>query len=647
VIQDQANEKLLKKGAESAEQRHLEGRWARAAGVVSLLWALFVLYTGGRGPFPSVENAAIFLGFGFVLAFMLYGGSARAPKDRPAWGDLVLLVVGAGTCIYAAVNWERLVNVVSNATRLDLVISAILILLALEMTRRVIGISMPIVALVMVAYALWGNFVPGVFSHRGFHFTDILESLFFGTTGMWGTVSGIIGTNVAIFVVFGSVLFHTGGGETFKDVALFLAGRHTGGAGKVSTLGSALFGMISGSAAANAATVGNFTIGMMKRLGYTPELAAAIEAVASTGGQIMPPIMGAAAFVMSEVIHVPYAKIAIAATIPALLYYLGAGAAVHFEAKRLGLKAVPAEMIPRLSDFLSWRRAAPLFVPVAVMITMLLKDYTPSTAGFWATACAILLYIFSNFDLAGIRERFVKMLLSLEQAGKSLAMLAVLGVSADIIIGMFGMTGLGVKISSELIDLSGGHLFIALLLTAFVCTILGMGVTTTADYVLAASVIGPALVNMGLPQLTAHLFIFYFAASSALTPPVCAAVFVTAGLANANWLKTAFKACIIGIAAFFVPFVLAYSPSLMMQGPVLTILVNALTAGLGTVVLAAAIAGYFINPAKLWERLLLGASAILLIWPDFMISAAGLGLLALVYVANRAPRSQPEATAAD
>ncbi len=630
-----ADERLLRKGAETSEPRVLTGRWARAAGLIALLWALFILYTGAHGPLPSLQNNAVFLTFGFAMTMLLYPATAHSPRYRPSALDLVLAAAGMAGCLWAAINWDRLASVMGQAVPADFVFSAILIALTLEATRRVMGPALALVTLAMVAYALLGNHIPGVFGHRGFDPADLLESLFFGTTGMWGTISSIIASAVATFVVFGSVLFYTGGGDTFKDLALYLAGRQTGGAGKVATVGSALFGMISGSASANAATVGNFTIAMMKRLGYRAELAAAIEAVASTGGQMMPPIMGAAAFVMAQIIQVPYVTIAVAAAVPAILYYLGCMATVHFEAKREGLEPVPAEMVPQARSFLTWGRAAPLFVPVVVMTALLLNGYSPATAGFTATGFAIVLFVFTDLHPAGIWQRVVKMLEALEQAGKGLVMLAVLGVSADIIVGLFGLTGLGVKVSGELIALSGGNLFTALVLTALVCTVLGMGVTTTADYVLASSVIGPALVNLGLTKLTAHMFIFYFAASSALTPPVCAAVFVTAGLANANWLKTAYKACILGIAAFLVPFAFAYSPSLLLDGPLQDIVINSVSAGLGIISLAAGIAGYFRHRLHLWQRVLLVVSGLALVWPSYLISALGLAGLAVAFLTNR------------
>jgi len=632
--------------AEVAPIRELAGGWSRYASVVAFLWAVFVLWTSGRGPLPSLANDAVFLGFAMALGLPSFAATRRAPRLRPAAADLALGALGVLCCAYTAVEWERLINVVSEPEALDYVVGVASILLALELTRRVIGWSMVAIAALLVLYALLGAHIPGVFSHRGFTPQDVVEGLYLGTIGMWGTVSGIVSTNVAVFVVFGAVIYRTGGAEAFKDLALLIAGRQTGGAGKVATIASGLFGMISGSAAANAATVGSFTIGLMKRLGYSAELAGAIESVASTGGQIMPPIMGAAAFVMAELIAVPYAHIAAAAVIPALLYYLGCGAAVHFHARRHNLLAVPDELIPRVRELVSWRRMGPLLVPVAILIAMLADAYTPPAAAFYATLSAIVLYVFGDLRPARMWERARTIVSGLVQGGRGLVILAVLGASADIIIGLFGLTGLGVKISAEVIALSGGSLFAALALTALVCTVLGMGVTTTADYVLASSVIGPALTSLGMAKLNAHMFIFYFAASSALTPPVCAAVFVAAGIAGSDWLKTAYKACIIGIVAFVVPFVFAFNASLLLQADVATVLTDVARAAAATIVGAAALAGNFAGRLPPWQRLLLALAAVLAVWPSATVWTSGLVLgaavTALRYRAALASASSPD-----
>jgi TRAP transporter 4TM/12TM fusion protein len=394
--------------------------------------------------------------------------------------------------------------------------------------------------------------------------------------------------------------------------------------------------MISGSAAANAATVGAFTIPMMRRLGYRREFAAAIEAAASTGGQIMPPIMGAGAFVMAELLQIPYRQIALAAIIPALLYYLGVGATIHFEAKKTGLRPVPREMIPPLRQILTWEKAAPLFIPLAILVWLLLIGRSPQLAACWATVTAVVLHVsLASWRLRAVGLRALGSLRALEAGGRGLVMLTFLGAGAQIIIGMITLTGAGIKLSELLIAASGGHLVTALLLTALICTVLGMGVTTTADYILAASVIGPALVTLGLTPFVANLFIFYWASSSAVTPPVAAAVFVAAGLAGSDVLRTGIVACRLAIAAFLAPFMFVYSPALLLQAPPVEIVATSIASAIGVVALAAGIGGYFVRQASLIDRAMLLAAGVLLVVPGLVTDALGLGLLAATWGKQR------------
>ncbi len=634
-MNDQMKIQVETPAPDEAQPRTLLGGWARAATWLSLLAAIFILYTSGAGPLPNIRNRAIFLGLTGALGFLLYPAGKRSPKDRPSWLDLLLAGLTVVSTAYAFAQFDRLVQAASSAQTLDLAMAAALTLLMMELGRRTIGWPFVAVAMAALIYTYCGRYFPGMWAHRGAGLTSILEALYFGTNGIWGTVTGIVATVVAMFLVFGGVILNTGGGDTFVDISLWLAGRSTGGAGKVATVGSALFGMVSGSAAANAATTGNFTIPMMKRLGYSPSLAAAIEAVAATGGQIMPPIMGAGAFIMSELIGVPYLSIAAAAAIPAGLYYLGAAAAVHYEAKKLGLREVPREMIPALRRILPWRRSSPLLIPVVIVVGMVLYGYTPTTAAFWATLAGALLFILSSLDPGDVKRRFLLITKAMAGAGRAMIMLASLAAVAQVIIAMVGLSGLGIKLSQLLIAASGGHLLSALVLTGLICTVLGMGITTTADYVLAASVIGPALTGLGLSPLASHLFIFYWASSSALTPPVAAAVFVTSGIAGSNWWNTGWLAVRIGIAAFVAPFIFAYAPGLLLQGSWWDVLVPSLTALAGIILAAATFAGYWIKPLRWWERGALAVAAVALIWPSLLASAAGAVLAAGVWTAQR------------
>ncbi len=620
---------------EEAPTRTLAGVWFAGMSAVAVVLAVFVLYTSVRGPWPPLVNRALFLGLAFILTFGLYP-LRKGRQGGVGLLDIICMAVGVAGCLYIVIQEPWIMENPAESTRVSFWLGLGLVVLVLEGMRRTIGWPFVLVALAMIAYAYVGNFVPGRWAHRGFDLPTIVETLYLTDRGVWGVVTGIVATVVATYVVFGAVIFSTGGGDTFVNLSLWLAGRATGGAGKVATVASGLFGMISGSAAANAATVGSFTIPMMRRLGYRREFAAAVEAAASTGGQIMPPIMGAGAFVMAELLQVSYYKIALAATIPALLYYLGVGATIHFEAKKTGLKPVPREMIPPLRRILAWEKAAPLFVPVAVLSWLLLAGRSPQLAAFWAALAGLVLHVFfTSRKPAEIGRRALGALRAIEAGGRGLVMLAFLGAGAQIIIGMITLTGAGIKFSELLIAASGGSLITALVLTALICTVLGMGVTTTADYILAASVIGPALVTLGLTPFVAHLFIFYWASSSALTPPVAAAVFVTAGLAGSKVMQTGIVACRLAIAAFLAPFMFVYAPALLLQGSVVEILVTSVASAIGVVALAAGIGGYFARRASLVDRALLLAAGLLLVVPGLVTDVLGLGLLAATWAKQR------------
>jgi len=606
-----------------------------ATSAVALAMAGFVLYTALWGPWPPLVNRALFVGLGFILTFTLYP-LRKGRAGGVGLVDLAGMAVGVAGSIYIVVQEPWIMENPAESTRVSLWLGLALVAAVLEGMRRTIGWPFVVVALAAIAYAYFGNVMPGRWAHRGFDLATIVETLFLTDRGVWGVVTGIVATVVATYVVFGAVIFTTGGGDTFVNLSLWTAGSTTGGAGKVSTVASGLFGMISGSAAANAATVGSFTIPMMRRLGYRREFAAAIEAAASTGGQIMPPIMGAGAFVMAELLQIPYRQIALAAIIPALLYYLGVGATIHFEAKKTGLKPVPREMIPPLRQILTWEKAAPLFIPLAILVWLLLIGRSPQLAACWATIAAVVLHVFlSSWRPRAVGLRALGALRALEAGGRGLVMLTFLGAGAQIIIGMITLTGAGIKLSELLIAASGGHLVTALLLTALICTVLGMGVTTTADYILAASVIGPALVTLGLTPFVANLFIFYWASSSAVTPPVAAAVFVAAGLAGSEVVRTGIVACRLAIAAFLAPFMFVYAPALLLQAPPMEIVVTSVASAIGVVALAAGIGGYFARPASLIDRAMLLAAGVLLVVPGLVTDALGLGLLGATWAKQR------------
>jgi TRAP transporter 4TM/12TM fusion protein len=626
-------EKVEIKDPDEKTARSLKGKTAVLTGAIAVLLACFQLYTAYAGAFPDLIQRSVHIGLAMVLGFMMYSARDRSPKDRPSAFDLLLALLGALVCGYAAVNYDRIVMNPGISNPVDLILGIVAALLVIEMTRRILGWILPFIAVLTVIYAYLGPYLPDVFAHRGFRVEYILETLYMSTSGIWGNVTGVSATIMAGFLIFGSLLYYTGGGETFVDLAKALAGRSYGGPAKVSCISSALFGTISGSAVANVVVDGVFNIPLMKKLGYKPEFAGAVEATASTGGQIMPPVMGAGAFIMAEFISTPYLKIALAAAIPALLYYLGVTASIHFRAKKDDLERIPRELIPSIAKTLP--RSASLFFPVALLVYLMMSGWDPTTAVFWATVASAALYLAGIRSAAMFRERMVNLVKALEAGGKSIVLIAALCACAQIVIGMFNLSGLGIKISELVIGLSMGIEFLALFFTMVVCVILGMGLPTTAAYVLAASVAGPALIKLGVAPIAAHLFIFYFAIISAITPPVCAAVFAAAAIARSNWLITGWLAVKIGLAGFIVPFLFVYRPALLFFGSPLEIAWNILGSVVGILAMAGAAMGYYGDRSRWYESILLAVGAFCLLKPGLVTDLIGFTLVVSIYLYQR------------
>jgi TRAP transporter 4TM/12TM fusion protein len=615
---------------DEAVARNLKGSAAIAATVITLLFSLFQLFTAYAGAFPDLIQRSIHMAFAIVLGFLMYSATSKSPRNRPSVPDLVSMILGLLVCVYAALNYDRIMMNPGISNRWDLVLGIIATVLVLEVTRRILNWILPAIGVLTILYAYFGPYFPDALAHRGFSIDYIFETLYMSTSGLWGTVTGVSATVVAGFLIFGSILYYTGGGEIFVDLAKAIAGRSYGGPAKVSCISSALFGTISGSAVANVVVDGVFNIPLMKRLKYRPEFAAAVEATASTGGQLVPPVMGAGAFIMAELTSTPYLKIALAATIPALLYYVGVASSVHFEARKSGLERIPKELIPSFGKTLP--KSAPLFVPIALLIYLLVQGYDPTTSVFWATAASVGLYFVTAGSVDRLKERIRNLVSALEAGGKAMILVACLCACAQIVIGMFNLAGLGIRISEAVIGLSAGSRFLGLFFTMIVCIVLGMGLPTTAAYVLAASVTGPALIKLGLAPVAAHLFVFYFAIISAITPPVCAAVFAATAIAKSKWLPTGWLAVRMGMGGFMAPFLFSYCPPLLIVGSPLAIIWNSLVSALGVMAMAGAAMGYFGGRCKWYESLFLAIGALFLLKPGLITDLIGLGTVISIYI---------------
>lgn len=628
--------------------RQFMGGWRFIVGLIAVCYVLFHLYTGYAGPFPNLRQRAVHVGFALVLTFLLLPPFARKRGGR--WESIFLAMdLGAAAmavwcCVYIIVKYHWIMEHPAESTPFQLFLGSVAILLALEAGRRSIGILFPILTLFFLLYAYFGPRIPDIplightlayWGHRGFSIPYIIQVMFLSDQGLWGFVTGISATIVAMFIIFGAFLLFTGGGETFIDLAVWATGRFFGGAAKVAVVASGFFGMISGSAVANVATTGTFTIPMMKRLKYGNEFAGAVEATASSGGQITPPIMGAGAFIMAEILEISYLKVALCAAIPAYLYYLGCFSAIHFESVKRNLGRVPPSEIKPFHTIIKLSRSVPLFVPIFILLGFLLQGYTPETSAFWAMAAAVILYIFSTFKAGEIRMRWRRLLKGIEDAGRSMIKVVPLLVCANIIISLINVTGIGVKMSEFIIAVAGENNFLALILAAVVTLILGMGLPTTAAYLLAAAVIAPSLKMMGFEAIAVHMFIFYYAILSAITPPVCAAVYVGAGIAQADWVKTAWIAMRLALVEYMIPFIFIYNTSLLFLGPGETIFTSFITATIGVSMMGCATMGYLAAPLNIFMRLAILLGSTMCITPGWRSDVAGLGILALVYAFQR------------
>jgi TRAP transporter 4TM/12TM fusion protein len=597
---------------------------------IAILFALVHIYTAGLGSFPDMIQRSMHVSFAIILTFAVYPA-----QKKYRWIDLLLVIGTAIGFLWIVNNYNLFATQMASAQLADIMIASFTVIALLETSRRVIGIVFPLFALMFILYVLVGEHLPGFLGHAGYSVETLIEKLYMGTSGLWGTTTSITSTTVAIFIIFGVFLLHSGGGKAFIDIGAKLAGTSVAGPPKVAVISSSLFGLFSGSAAANASVVGNFTINLMKRLGYTSEYAAGVEAAASSGGQIAPPIMGAAAFVMAEFLGVSYLSIAIAAIFPAFFYYLTLFLSIHFDGKRENHRGIPEEMIPKTRDVLSFRTLFPFVAPVITLITFLMLGYTEGRAGFWAVLVTTVIYVLKDFKWHSIKKRVKSLLNILEEAGKAVILIALLAGVAQILVGILGMTGLGVKISAFILSMSGGLLLFALLLSGLVVIVLGMGMPTTAAYVLGASICVPALTQLNVVPIAAHMFVLYYAVVSAITPPVCAAVFVSSGLAQSKWFPSAIIACKLGLAKFIVPLAFVYSTGILLEGSLFEIVLSIFMFILASLFLSMGTSRYIYQKNSAVESCVLVMGGLLLFNPIFVVNVVGFVLGFIIILKQR------------
>ncbi len=623
VTQEEIAE-ILKKVDKESISRKLTGSQHWIVYVIAVGFSCFQVYTAAFGLFPAQLQRSIHLAFAFVLVYLLFPFRTSKYSDRLKWHNYLIAAFAGLVGLYITLNYTRIMEAGGDYSTMDYIFAGLGILFTLEAARRVVGLPIMIIASAFLLYAYFGPYFPGFLSHRGYSLQRIASHMYLTTEGILGIPLWVSSTFIFLFVLFGAFREKTGLGQLFIDISNAVAGWASGGPAKVAVVTSALEGMVSGSSVANTVESGSFTIPMMKRLGYRSEFAAAVEASASTGGQIMPPIMGAAAFVMAEFLNLPYIEIAKAAAIPACLYFFGIFIEVHFEAKRSKLRGMSRDEIPRFSTVMKER--GHLFLPLVAIITFLVGGFTPLYAALMGLVISVLAGALRKSTRMGLHD-----IANAFAAGARGALgVAIACATAGIIIGVVTLTGLGLKLASGLVDLAGGNLLLTLFLTMITSLVLGMGVPTTATYIICSTIAAPAIIMLGVPALAAHMFVFYFGIIADITPPVALAAYAGAGIAKADPFKTGVIACKLAVGAIIIPYIFCYSPGLLLIGTTpLGLTQNLITASCGMFGVGAAMIGYCLIPMSWWERILFIIGGLMLIDPGTLTDIIGIAILAV------------------
>ena len=644
-IQDDVQAIMEKYDRESVT-RHLTGPAKWLVFILSLLFAGVQLYSAFTGRVAATQLRPLHLGFVMMLVFLIYPISKKARRDTLPIYDILLSALAMGVCLYIALQHVELANRINKNTQLDLWVGGLLIVLLFECCRRVVGLPIMVVAGVFILYAYFGKYMPGGLQHRGFKVKRIITQLVYTTEGIMGTPLGASATFIYLFVLFGAFLERTEVGNFFIDFANAIAGHKRGGPAKVAVLASALEGTVSGSSVANTVGSGSFTIPMMKKLGYRKEFAAAVEATASTGGQIMPPVMGAAAFLMAESVGVPYMEVVKAALIPAILYFVGIYIIIEFEARKYGLVGMDKKDLPPFLPLI--KKSGYLILPLIVIVAFLSMGYTPVFAALVGIATCVLCDIIRHLIIGVVgavearKERKEKVnaakiagdvavqtgidiVASLDKGSRSVLGVAVACGMAGIIVGMITLTGIGLTLGNSLTALAGGNQYLTLIFTMLASIILGMGVPTTANYLITSTIMaGTVMKVVGCDILAAHLFVFYFGIIADITPPVALAAMAGSAIAKSDPFKTGLNAVKLAIAAFIVPYIFVFNNKMLFIGAQwYDILQIGVTSIFGMLGIAAALEGYYTRHAHLLQRILFLAGGLLLIEPSLVTDIIG------------------------
>ncbi|SCZ79493.1 TRAP transporter permease [Acidaminobacter hydrogenoformans] len=633
-LEQQSDVSNLKEKSDA--KRNLTGWVARICSVIAIAMSLYHLYSSGISMLSSIQHKAIHVAFAMVLTFFIYPAGKKNEHKVP-WYDFIIIGIAIFTGSYLVINYLDIVAMAGKPSNMSLVLGGITILMILEATRRTMGWPLVIVAVVALLYAGYGHLIPGALGHREYTWARIIEHMFLTGEGIYGVAIYVTSTYVFIFILMGALLGETGGAQSFIDMAFSMTGKYRGGPAKAAVVGSGLMGTISGSSFANVAGTGTFTIPLMKSIGYKPEFAGGVEAAASSGGQIMPPIMGAAAFIMAEMTGTPYGKLIYHAMIPAVLYYISVFLMVDLRAAKLNLRGLTKAELPVIRDIL--RRGGLLLLAPLSIFVMLIIGYSPIKASFSAV---VIVFIVSMLRKE-TRLSWKGWAIALEKgAYGSLGVIAACGV-AGLIVGSVTLTGLGLKFADLIVTMSAGNLYLALFLTMIAAIIMGMGMPTTALYIILGSMVAPALIKLNVPVIAAHLFIFYYGCMASVTPPVALSSYLAAAIAKADATKTAINGLKLASAAFILPFIFAISPELLLidTTPINAIFIF-ITALIGIFGMASALEGYIFVRINMSTRLVLAALSICLLLPGYWTDIFGMiGIASISIYEFRKARMRP------
>ena len=634
ITAEEIDDYMSKYDSESRYRRYKD--WKKYLIIaISVLFCLFQLYSILSGRITTQVVRATHLAFVMLLAYLLFPIKKDMPKDKLPWYDVILAIIGASSWSYITINFDSLVRRAGIYTATDIVIGIIGILLVFEACRRIVGLPILIISIVFIIYALFGAYAPGFFNHRGYSLQRLVSHLFYNTEGIMGTPIGASATFIFLFIFFGALLDKTGIGQFFIDICNAIAGGFDGGPAKVAVLTSAMFGTVSGSSVSNTVGTGSFTIPMMKSLGYRPEFAGAVEASASTGGQLMPPIMGAAAFLMAESLGIPYKDVAKAAIIPAILYFTGIFIMVHLEAKKTGLKGLSKDSLPKIGELLM--KKGYLVIPLAAIIYFFVLGKTAIYAGLMGIIAAGLVAIINSIvDIIMKRQvsfGFKDLIDVFVNAARNIISVAVACAMAGVIIGVITLTGLGLKIGAGLISISGGIPLLLLFLTMVSSIVLGMGVPTTANYLITSTIAASAIIGLGYEPLSAHMFVFYFGIIADVTPPVALAAMAGAAIAKSDPLKTGIEATKLSIGAFIIPYMFIFNPQILMINTTIAQIIPILiTSLIGMFGVSAGLEGYVFRKCKPYERILFIIAGLLSIYPELYTDIIGIAVIAILVI---------------